>query len=74
LEDFDDEGCLLVIQLGGVDWKLFAWGSILLLAYFLEGNGLQLGCEVIVLMQVLNILGKLVSSHDYDGHQAPKQI
>jgi hypothetical protein len=32
-EAFDDEGHLLIVELGGVDLRLFAWCGFLLLFY-----------------------------------------
>jgi hypothetical protein len=56
-EALDDEHHLLVVELGGVDWKP-TWCRLLLLFFrCLECNGLHLGCRGGALLQVDNVFG-----------------
>jgi hypothetical protein len=53
----DDERHLLVVDLGGVDWKP-TWCRLLLLFFCcFECNGLRLGCRGGALIQVDNVFG-----------------
>jgi hypothetical protein len=53
----DDECRLLIVELGGVDWKP-TWCRLLLLFFHrFECNGLHLGCRGGALLQVDNVFG-----------------
>jgi hypothetical protein len=52
----DDERHLLVVELGGVDWKP-TWCRLLLFFRCFECNGLHLGCRGGALLQVDNMFG-----------------
>jgi hypothetical protein len=56
-EAIDDERHLLVVELGGVDWKT-TWCRLLLLFFrCFECDGLHLGCRGGALLQVDNVFG-----------------
>jgi hypothetical protein len=53
----DDERHLLVVELGGVDWKP-TWCRLFLLFFcHFEYDGLHLGCRGSALLQVDNVFG-----------------
>jgi hypothetical protein len=55
-EAFDDERYLLVVELGGVDWKP-TWCRLLLFFRRFECNRLHLGCGGGALLKVDNVFG-----------------
>jgi hypothetical protein len=55
-EALDDECHLLIVELGGVDWKP-TWCRLLLFFYRFECDGLHLGCRGGALLQVDNMFG-----------------
>jgi hypothetical protein len=56
-EALDDERHLLIVELGGVDWKP-TWGRLLLLFFrCFECERLHLGCRGGALLQVDNVFG-----------------
>jgi hypothetical protein len=55
-EALDDEHHLLIIELGGVDWKP-TWCRLLLLFRRFECDRLHLGCRGGALLQVDNVFG-----------------
>jgi hypothetical protein len=66
-EALDDERHLLVVKLGGVDWKP-TWCRLLLLFFrCLECNGLHLRCGGGALLQVDNVFG--VFDHKFKAHK-----
>jgi hypothetical protein len=63
----NDESHLLVVELGGVDWKP-TWCRLLLLLFrCFECNGLHLGCGGGALLQVDNVFG--VFDHKFTAHK-----
>jgi hypothetical protein len=71
LEDFpealDGKSHLLIIKLGGVDWKSTWCRLFLLLFCCFECNGLHLGCGGGTLLQVDNMFG--VFDHKFKAHK-----
>jgi hypothetical protein len=66
-EALDDERHLLIVELGGVDWKP-TWCRLLLLFFCcFECNGLHLGCGGGALLQVDNVFG--VFDHEFKAHK-----
>jgi hypothetical protein len=63
----DDERHLLVVELGGVDWKPTWCRLLLLLFHCFEYNGLHLGCGGGALLQVDNVFG--VFDHKFKAHK-----
>jgi hypothetical protein len=66
----DDERHFLIIELGGVDWKL-TWYRLLLFRCF-EGNGLHLGRGGGALLQVDNMFG--VFDHKFKAHKLANHL
>jgi hypothetical protein len=63
----NDESHLLVVELGGVDWKS-TWCRLLLIFFrCFECNGLHLGCRGGALLQVDNVFG--VFDHKFKAHK-----
>jgi hypothetical protein len=67
LEALDDKSHLLIVKLGGVDWKSTWCRLFLLLLSFFECNGLHLGCGGGTLLQVDNMFG--VFDHKFKAHK-----
>jgi hypothetical protein len=63
---FDDERHLLIVALGGVDWKP-TWCRLLLFLRCLKYNGLHLRCRGDALLQVDNVFG--VFDHKFKAHK-----
>jgi hypothetical protein len=63
----NDNNHLLVVELGGVNWKSTWCRLILLLFHCFECNGLHLGCRGGVLLQVDNMFG--VFDHKFKAHK-----
>jgi hypothetical protein len=66
VEALDDERHLLVVKLGGVDWKP-TWCRLLLFFRRFECDGLHLGCRGGALLQVDNVFG--VFDHKFKAHK-----
>jgi hypothetical protein len=63
----NDKSHLLVVELGGVDWKS-TWCRLLLFFFrCFECNGLHLGCRGGTLLQVDNVFG--VFDHKFKAHK-----
>jgi hypothetical protein len=71
-EALDDERHLLVIQLGGVDWKPTRCKLLLLIFHHFECNGLHLGCGGGALLQVDNLFG--VFDHKFKAHKLANHL
>jgi hypothetical protein len=68
LEALNDKSHLLVVELGGVDWKSTCWCRLFLLLFCcFERNGLHLGCGGGALLQVDNMFG--VFDHKFKAHK-----
>jgi hypothetical protein len=67
----NDESHLLVVELGGVDWKP-TWCRLLLLFRCFECNGLHLGCRGGALLQVDNVFG--VFDHKFKAHKLANHL
>jgi hypothetical protein len=63
----DDNSHLLVVELGGVDWKSTWCRLFLLLFRCFECNKLHLGCGGGALLQVDNVFG--VFDHKFKAHK-----
>jgi hypothetical protein len=61
-----DKSHLLVVKLGGVDWKS-TWCRLLIFFRCFECNGLHLGCGGGALLQVDNMFGVL--DHKFKAHK-----
>jgi hypothetical protein len=66
VEALDDERHLLVVELGGVDWKP-TWCSLLLFFRRFECDGLHLRYRGGALLQVNDVLG--VFDHEFKAHK-----
>jgi hypothetical protein len=67
-EALDDKSHLLVVELGGVDWKSTCWCRLFLLFFCcFERNGLHLGCGGSALLQVDNMFR--VFDHMFKAHK-----
>jgi hypothetical protein len=66
-EALDDKSNLLIVELGGVDWKSTWCRFLLLLLLCFECNGLYLGCGGGTLLQVDNVFG--VFDHKFKAHK-----
>jgi hypothetical protein len=62
----NDKSHLLIVELGGIDWKS-TWCRLLLLFRCFECNGLHLGCRGGALLQVDNVFG--VFDHKFKAHK-----
>jgi hypothetical protein len=72
-EAFDDESHLLIVELGGVNWKPLAWSSFFLLfLYCLKDHVLWLRCGGVVVGDVLHLFG--VFNHKFKAHKLPKHL
>jgi hypothetical protein len=68
----DDECHLLVVELGGVDWKP-TWCRLLILFFrCLKCNELDLGCGGGALLQVDNVFG--VFDHKFKAHKLANHL
>jgi hypothetical protein len=68
----NDKSHLLVVKLGGVDWKP-TWCRLLLLFFrYFECNGLHLGCRGGALLQVDNVFG--VFDHKFKAHKLANHL
>jgi hypothetical protein len=63
----DDKSHLLIVKLGGVNWKSTWCRLFLLLFRCFECNGLHLGCRGGALLQVDNVFG--VFDHKFKAHK-----
>jgi hypothetical protein len=63
----DDKIHLLIIKLGGVDWKSTWCRLFLLFFHCFECNGLHLGCGGGALLQIDNVFG--VFDHKFKAHK-----
>jgi hypothetical protein len=68
----DDERHLLVVELGGIDWKPTCCRLLLLFFCCFECNGLHLGCRGGALLQVDNMFG--VFDHKFKAHKLANHI
>jgi hypothetical protein len=68
----NDKSHLLVVELGGVDWKSTWCRLVFLLFHCFECNGLHLGCRGGALLQVDNVLG--VFDHKFKAHKLPNHF
>jgi hypothetical protein len=66
-EALDDERHLLIVELGGVDWKPTCCRLPLLFFHRFERDGLHLGCRGGALLQVDNVFG--VFDHKFKAHK-----
>jgi hypothetical protein len=72
-EDFDNEGHLLIIKLGGVNWKpLACCGLLLLLLCCFECDRLWLRCGGVTMRNVLHVYR--VFDHKLKAHKLPKHL
>jgi hypothetical protein len=71
-EALDDKSHLLIVKLGGIDWKS-TWCRLLLLFFrCLECNGLYLRCRGGALLQVDNVFG--VFDHKFKAHKLANNL
>jgi hypothetical protein len=70
-EALDDERHLLVVKLGGVDWKP-TWCRLLLFFCRFECDRLHLGCRGGALLQVDNVFG--VFDHKFKAHKLANNL
>jgi hypothetical protein len=68
----NDKSHLLVVELGGVDWKSTWCRLILLLFSCFESNGLHLGCRGGALLPVDNMFG--VFDHEFKAHELTNHL
>jgi hypothetical protein len=66
-EALDDELHLLVVKLGGIDWKPTWCRLLFLLFHRFERDGLHLGCRGCALLQVDDVFG--VFDHKFKSHK-----
>jgi hypothetical protein len=66
LEALDDKNHLLIVELGGIDWKS-TWCRLFLLFRCFECNELHLGCGGGAFLQVDNVFG--VFDHKFKAHK-----
>jgi hypothetical protein len=67
VETLDDERHLLVVELGGIDWKPTLCRLLLLFFHRFECDGLHLGCRGGALLQVDDVFG--VFDHKFKAHK-----
>jgi hypothetical protein len=67
MEALDDERHLLVVELGGVDWKSTWCRLLFLLFHRFECDGLHLECGGGALLQVDDVFG--VFDHKFKAHK-----
>jgi hypothetical protein len=72
MKALNDKSHLLVVKLGGVDWKP-TWCRLLLLFFrCFKCNGLHLGCRGGALLQVDNVFG--VFDHKFKAHKLANHL
>jgi hypothetical protein len=71
LKALKDKSHVLVVELGGVDWKS-TWCRLLLFFHCFECNGLHLGCGGGALLQVDNMFG--VFDHKFKAHKLANHL